>query len=334
MINNKTVLITGGTGSFGKNFCEYLITKYPRIKKIIILSRDEYKQSIMKDNLQANSKKKFRFFIGDVRDKDRLMSAFSGVDYVIHAAALKQVPAAEYNPFEFIKTNILGAQNVIEASINNNVKKVISLSTDKASSPVNLYGATKLCSDKLFISANNIKGSNEISFSVVRYGNVLGSRGSLFPVFKKLENKKKFPVTDIRMTRFNITLKDSIKLVDWTLKNSQGGEIIVPKLKSFRVVDFAKAINQKSKIEITGIRPGEKIHEEMISLNDIDNTIELSDKYLIYPKNQKKKFFNFYKKFKPKNYGSKSSYNSNQKLFLNISELKRLINDNLQYLEK
>jgi FlaA1/EpsC-like NDP-sugar epimerase len=232
---NKTILITGGTGSFGKECLVFFLTSFPLIKKIIIFSRDEFKQSIMMSEINKKYLDKVRFFLGDVRDKVRLNMAFKEVDIIIHAAALKQVPTAEYNPFEFIKTNILGAQNIIECALNNNVKKVVALSTDKACNPINLYGATKLCSDKLFVSANNIRGSKNIIFSVVRYGNVFGSRGSIVPYIREcLINKKEINVTDKSMTRFNITLIESVKLVAWCLVNIKiGGEIVVPKIASY-----------------------------------------------------------------------------------------------------
>ena len=248
MFNNKIILITGGTGSFGKAFVNRLVTKYKKIKKLIIFSRDEFKQYEMQKEFSVKKYPFLRYFLGDVRDYDRLRFAFKGVDYVIHAAALKQVNTAEYNPFEFINTNIIGAKNVIEASFERDVKKVIALSTDKACSPINLYGATKLCSDKLFSSANNIGGSVSTKFSVVRYGNVTGSRGSVIPFFLKLNKKnKKLPLTDVRMTRFNISLEDSIELVAKCLKKSIGGEIYVPKISSFYIKDLIEAMSKKNK---------------------------------------------------------------------------------------
>ena len=246
MLNNKTIFISGGTGSFGSRFTSTLLKKYPRIKKIIVFSRDELKQFDMSQKIEKKYQNKMRFFLGDVRDKNRLISALNGVDFVVHAAALKQVPAAEYNPFEFIKTNVIGAQNLIEACIANNVKKVIALSTDKAAAPLNLYGATKLCSDKLFISANNITGKNKIIFSVVRYGNVLMSRGSVIPKFlKDISENKTLSITHPEMTRFNITLDEGVDFVISSLINSVGGEIFVPKLSSFKIIDLLKCFNHK-----------------------------------------------------------------------------------------
>ena len=281
-LNNKTILITGGTGSFGKSFIEQIIKKHKGIKKLIIFSRDELKQFNLSKKYSDEKYKFLRFFIGDVRDYKRLDWALKEVDIVIHAAALKQVPAAEYNPIEAIKTNILGAQNVIEASLNNNVKKVIALSTDKASSPVNLYGATKLCSDKLFIAANNFKGGKKISFSVVRYGNIFGSRGSVIHSF--LSQKKKdnvLKITDLAMTRFLLSVDKGVDLVIWSISNSFGGEIIIPKIPSIKIIDLAKIIAPKSKIKVIGVRPGEKIHEELISTHESRNCFNLKDKYVI-----------------------------------------------------
>ncbi len=287
MLNNKSILITGGTGSFGKKFTELILKNY-NPKKIIIYSRDEFKQDIMKKDLfkkfpQKSSK--LRFFIGDVRDKDRLYRAFNGVDYVIHAAAMKQVPACEYNPFEAIKTNIHGAQNIIDAALDLGVKKVVALSTDKAVNPINLYGGTKLVSDKLFISANAYSGSDGTIFSVVRYGNVSGSRGSVIPFFKELLDKgtKELPITDSRMTRFWMTLDDAVELVVKALDESKGGETYVFKNPSYKVVDIAEAMNPNGGIDIVGIREGEKLHEVMITSDDSRGTYDYGDHYIIYP---------------------------------------------------
>lgn len=255
---DKTILITGGTGSFGKAFVNYIVSEKIKLKKLIVYSRDEFKQFQMAEEFPLAKYPFMRYFLGDVRDRDRLSLALDGVDIVIHAAALKQVPSAEYNPIEYIKTNILGAQNIIEASLDNGVQKVIALSTDKAASPINLYGATKLCSDKLFVAANNIKGSKRITFSVIRYGNVMGSRGSVIPFFLKMKEKGFFPITDIKMTRFNISLNDAVKLVSWSVKSLRGGEILVPKIPSYKITDVAKAISVNTKLKIVGIRPGEK----------------------------------------------------------------------------
>ena len=317
---NKSILITGATGSFGKSFVKEALKKKYNFKRIIIFSRDELKQFEMEKEFSVKSNKSLRYFIGDIRDKNRLKSAFEDVDIVIHAAALKQVPAAEYNPTEYIETNIVGAKNIIEASIEKKVKKVIALSTDKAVSPVNLYGATKLCSDKLFIAANNFKGKNDISFSVVRYGNVLGSRGSVVPYFKTLKSESYFPITDINMTRFSLTLEQGVNFVMKSLNISTGGEIFVPKIPSYKIKDVANAINPKSKIKIIGIRPGEKIHEDLISINDSRNTVEAKDFYIILS-NKNHKLFNKYKKVK-KNFFYNSGSN---KFFLNIKQLRELI---------
>jgi len=281
MFSNKTVLITGGTGSFGKKYVKTLLAKYSP-KKIIIYSRDELKQFEMQQDFNQPC---MRYFIGDVRDKERLKQAMNGVDYVIHAAALKQVPAAEYNPMECIKTNINGAENVISAALANNVEKVIALSTDKAANPINLYGATKLASDKLFVAANNMAGGHRTLFSVVRYGNVVGSRGSVVPFFEKLikEGTTEIPVTHEEMTRFWITLQDG---VDFVLKNFErmlGGEIFVPKIPSMRIIDLAKAMAPDLPIKIIGIRPGEKLHEVMCPADDSYHTYEYDDHYVIAP---------------------------------------------------
>ena len=262
---NKSILITGGTGSFGQNFVDQVLKKYKDIKRLVIFSRDELKQSIMMEEYPANKYPNLRFFLGDLRDKERIHRAMYGIDIVIHAAALKHVPAAEYNPFEFVKTNVIGAQNLIEACLDNKPENVIAISTDKAVSPLNLYGATKLASDKLFLAANNIKGNKNIKFSIARYGNVMASRGSVMPFF--LEHKKKgyLPITNLNMTRFNISINQAVEFVIWTLKNNIGGEIFIPKCPSYKITDLAKAIDKKCKLKIIGIRPGEKIEEELIS---------------------------------------------------------------------
>ena len=279
MFNNKSILITGGTGSFGQKYTEILLQNY-KPKKIIIYSRDELKQYEMS---QQYDDKCMRYFIGDVRDKERLIKAMNGVDYVIHAAALKHVPIAEYNPMECIKTNINGAQNVIDAAIYNKVKKVIALSTDKAAAPINLYGATKLASDKLFVAANNMVGENPTKFSVVRYGNVIGSRGSVVPFFSKLikEGKKELPITDFKMTRFLITLENGVKFVLKNFERMKGGEIFVPKIPSMKIKDLAKAMCSECKLKEIGIRPGEKMHEVMITADD--RVVEFKDHYVIKP---------------------------------------------------
>lgn len=282
MFNNKTILITGGTGSLGKKLVQ-IITREYKPRKLIIFSRDELKQFEMAQLWSAKKYPFIRYFLGDVRDKDRLMRAFSGVDYVIHAAALKQVPAAEYNPAECIKTNIYGAINVIDALIANNVKKVIALSTDKACNPINLYGATKLCSDKLFTAASAYAGTHDTCFGVVRYGNVLGSRGSVVPFFKERKKTGVLPITDPNMTRFWITLDQAAHFVMFALANMEGGEIFVPKIPSMKIVDLAKAVGPDCRQEIVGIRPGEKIHETLINADDARNTLEFKDFYIIKP---------------------------------------------------
>ena len=324
MFNNKNIIITGGTGSFGKELTKFLLTKYKKINKLIIFSRDELKQYEMAKNLDKNKHRCLRFLLGDIRDKERLSRALHDVDYVFHAAALKQVDTAEYNPFEFIKTNIIGSNNLIEACLDNSVKKVLALSTDKASSPVNLYGATKLCADKLFTSANNIVGKKDLSFSVLRYGNVLHSRGSVLPLLiERSKKNKSFKITDKRMTRFNIELKEAIEMSLETMKNMLGGEIFVPKLKSYKVLDLVKALDRNNKIEIIGIRPGEKLHEEMISKIDSLNTYDLGKKFaLIDPlSSTHRKHYSKFKKMK-----SYYSYNSlDNENYLTVKELEKII---------
>jgi UDP-N-acetylglucosamine 4,6-dehydratase/5-epimerase len=285
MLNGKSILITGGTGSFGKKFTEMVLRDYPEIQRIVIYSRDEFKQFQMSNMPQFVGNEKLRYFIGDVRDEQRLCRAFDGVDIVVHAAALKQVPACEYNPFEAVKTNVIGAENVINAAIDKSVKKVVALSTDKACSPINLYGATKLCSDKLFIAGNAYVGSKETCFSVVRYGNVAGSRGSVIPYFKKLvaEKAKSLPITDVRMTRFWLILEEAVEMVLHALEVMHGGELFVKKIPSMKMTDLAKAIAPDLLIEEVGIRPGEKIHEVMISEEDSMNTLDLGNYYVIMP---------------------------------------------------
>jgi UDP-N-acetylglucosamine 4,6-dehydratase/5-epimerase len=330
MFKNKVILITGGTGSFGKAYISSLIQSKIKFKKIIIFSRDELKQFEL-SNQKIFKDKRVRMILGDIRELSSVQRAFIGVDYVVHAAALKQVPAAEYNPFEFIKTNVLGSQNIIEAALNSNVKKVVALSTDKASSPINLYGATKLCSEKLFVSANNIKGNKKISFSVVRYGNVMGSRGSVIPFFLKQHNKKeKLSLTHKDMTRFNITLKEAIELVSFSFSNCNDGEILIPKIPSFKITDLISSITSKNNYKVTGIRPGEKIHEELINSYEAKNTLELKKYYVILPTNDNKKIDIYCKKNLAKRVKKSFSYTSeNNKYFLNIKDLKQSIKDNL-----
>jgi len=323
MFNNKNIFISGGTGSFGNRFIEIIVKKY-KPKKIIVYSRDEYKQYLMQKKYPANEFPFMRFFLGDVRDLERLKLAMNGVDYVIHAAALKQVPSAEYNPMEYVKTNINGAENIIQASIFQKVSKVIALSTDKAANPINLYGATKLASDKIFVAANNIVGKIKTSFSVVRYGNVMMSRGSVVPYFLNNKNNKYLNITDPRMTRFNITLQEGVDFVLYCLMNSMGSEIFVPKIPSYKITDLAKAISPTSKQKIIGVREGEKIHEEMITKSDSINTIENKKFFIVLPTkiDQKK----YKKKFNAKKVKNEFSYNSlENKEKLSIKDLKKLL---------
>ena len=325
MLNYKTILLTGGTGSFGKAFVESALKKYPKIKKLIVFSRDELKQHEMSKQIDVKKHKSIRFFLGDVRDRERLYRALKKVDIVIHAAALKQVPAAEYNPTEFIKTNVIGAQNLIESAIDNSVEKVIALSTDKAAAPINLYGATKLCSDKLFIAANNYSGKQKNIFSVVRYGNVWGSRGSVVPEFLKIsKNTNTFvPITDPNMTRFSITLQKGVDMVLWSIKNSKGGEIFVPKIPSYRILDLAKSICPKNKIKIIGIRPGEKLHEELITKSDSELTVDLGNYYAILPNTETYK--NYLKNSKIKNTKNFSYNSKDNNKYLSVEDLRKFL---------
>ena len=331
MFKNKKIFISGATGSFGKKFIETIASKF-NPKKIIVYSRDELKQYEMKKKFDKDF---MRYFIGDVRDKERLIKATKDVDIIVHAAALKQVPTAEYNPLECIKTNIGGAENIIDAAIENNVKNTIALSTDKAASPINLYGATKLVSDKLFIAANNISGSQKNKFSVVRYGNVFGSRGSVLPYFLELKknNSKFFPITDPKMTRFIISLEEGVNFVLNSFYRMRGGEIFIPKIPSLKIIDLAKAISKDTTIKFTKIRPGEKIHETMCPEDDAHLTLEFYDHYVIIPSitfDISKKMYTTNKlgqkgKFVPNGF----SYTSqNNKKFLNINEIKKLIKKN------
>lgn len=322
--DNKTILITGGTGSFGQKLTSRLLDKYPDIKRLIIFSRDELKQYEMSLKYPKKKYDCIRFFIGDIRDSTRLYRAFEDVDIVVHAAALKQVPVAEYNPMEFIKTNVIGAENVINAAIDCNVKKVVALSTDKAAAPINLYGATKLCSDKLFVAANNFAGGHDIIFSVVRYGNVMGSRGSVIPYFLEKKKTGVLPITDKEMTRFNISLDEGIDLVLFAIKEALGGEIFVPKIPSFQIGTVAEAIGPECEIEYIGIRPGEKLHEEMITESDAQNTIELDKYYAILPNRTKKeKYITHFKGqsvSKDFNYSSKTNTQ-----WIGVDEMRSLI---------
>jgi FlaA1/EpsC-like NDP-sugar epimerase len=326
-IKNKTLLITGGTGSFGKALIKKIINKNIPFLKVIIFSRDEFKQDAIEKDIPRNVRSRFRFFLGDIRDEARLLTAFQDVDIILHAAALKQVPKAEYDPFEFIQTNVLGSQNIISAALKTKVKKVIALSTDKASSPANLYGATKLCADKLFLAANNIKGWKNISFSVLRYGNVFGSRGSI--LHEILKNKNSIiKMTDGSMSRFHVTLDQAVNLGLWAIKYSIGGEIIVPKLPSYKLIDLINSTSPKAKILKIGIRPGEKIHEEMISVHENQNTLELEDKYIICNELFKDKISKHYKKFyKIKKVSQNFSYSSEKNNFLTKSQLIKMTSE-------
>lgn len=325
MLNEKSILITGGTGSFGKKFTEIILKRYPDVKRLVIFSRDELKQFEMSQLYPVNKYPQVRFFLGDVRDNARFRRACEGIDVIIHAAALKQVPAAEYNPDEFIKTNIGGAQHVIDGAMSTNVKIVVALSTDKAAAPINLYGATKLVSDKLFIAANNIRGKRDLRFSVVRYGNVMGSRGSVIPFFmEKAKNGNILPITDKEMTRFNISLEDGVEMVLWAIENALGGEIFVPKIPSYRIETVAKAIAPNAKLDYIGIRPGEKIHEEMITSSDSFYTIDIGKYYAILSAGvNKKKYLDFYNgKEVPLGFQYNSGENDQ---WISIEEMRNLI---------
>jgi UDP-N-acetylglucosamine 4,6-dehydratase (inverting) len=310
MLNNKSVLITGGTGSFGKMFTKLIFERFPAIKRLVILSRDEQKHYQMAMEYPEDKYPAIRFFIGDVRDESRLISAFEGIDIVIHAAAMKHVHIAEYNPMECVKTNILGAENIINAALKVGVKKVVALSTDKAAAPINLYGATKLASDKLFIAANNIKGKRDITFSVVRYGNVMGSNGSVMPFFLRKRKEGVLPITDERMTRFNISLEDGCEMVFNAIDQAWGGEIFVPKIPSYKITDVATAIGPECVQQIVGIRPGEKLHEEMITISDSFNTVDLGKYYAILPQQPVFNLDEYKAHFKAKNVPQGFSYNS------------------------
>lgn len=330
MLSTKSILVTGGTGSFGQAFVRTVLERYPDVERLVIYSRDELKQYQMAQHFAPEQHPELRYFIGDIRDGDRVRRALEGIDVVIHAAALKQVPAAEYNPFECIKTNVIGAQNLIEACLDSGVSKVVALSTDKAAAPINLYGATKLCSDKLFTAANNIRGHRDLRFSVVRYGNVMGSRGSVIPYFLDKAGSGVLPITDPEMTRFNITLQEGVDMVLWAIENSLGGEIFVPKIPSYRILDVAEAIGPNCETPTIGIRPGEKIHEEMITASDSPNTVDLGRYYAILPSAGE---------FSPQDYAARRggqpvpagfAYNSGTNdQFLGVGELRQLIREHV-----
>lgn len=329
-MKNEKILITGATGSFGKAFLRRLLREKPQCERIVIYSRDELKQWELRQRYPENKYPQLRFFLGDIRDRSRLKRALEGIETVVHAAALKQVPAAEYNPMEFVKTNVLGSENLIEASLDTSVRKVVALSTDKAAAPINLYGATKLCADKLFIAANNVTGSRSLKFSVVRYGNVMGSRGSVIPFFLEKAKTGSLPITDPLMTRFNISLEEGVDMVMWALENSKGGELFVPKIPSYKIMDVAEAIGPNCQKIMTGIRPGEKIHEEMITSSDSYSTIDLKKYYAILPADGliKTKYKEEHKSLKMVKEGFAYNSGTNEH-FLTVSEIRELIKENV-----
>jgi len=329
-LENKSILITGGTGSLGKALTKHIFSNFPEVKRIVIYSRDEQKQFVMAQEYPKEKYPQIRFFIGDVRDKDRLIRAMKGIDYVIHAAAMKHVHIAEYNPDECVKTNIHGAQNVIDACLQTEVERVVALSTDKACAPINLYGATKLASDKLFVAANNIKGSNSIRFSVVRYGNVMGSNGSVIPFFINKKKTGVLPITDVNMTRFNISLQGGVDMVMHALFNAWGGEIFVPKIPSYKITDVATAVAPNCEQRVVGIRPGEKIHEEMITSSDSFYTYDLGKYYTILPSVTSWKISDFIEQFNAKLVPSGFTYNSGENTeWETIDGLRQLIVDHV-----
>ncbi len=328
MLSQKSILVTGGTGSFGRAFVAEVLRRHPDVRRLVVLSRDELKQYEMAQQFGPDRFPAMRYFIGDVRDAARVRRALEGVDFVVHAAAIKQVPAAEYNPFECIKTNILGAQNVIEACLDSDVRRVVALSTDKAAAPINLYGATKLCSDKLFTAANNVRGRRDLRFSVVRYGNVLGSRGSVVPFFLAQRANGVLPITDPAMTRFNISLAEGVELALWALENAAGGEIFVPKIPSYRLVDLAEAIGPDCEHRIVGIRAGEKVHEEMITASDSFNTVDLGRYFAILPVSGRIGSDRYCAEYGGQPVEPGFAYNSGtNEHFLQVAELRRLIRE-------
>ncbi len=329
-MNGKSILITGGTGSFGQRFVKTVLERYPKVSRVVVFSRDELKQYEMAQHYPKERYPQLRFFLGDVRDEKRVYRALEGIDTVVHAAALKQVPAAEYNPFECINTNILGAKNVIDACLDCNVKSVVALSTDKAAAPINLYGATKLCSDKLFVAANNAKGSRDIKFSVVRYGNVFGSRGSVVPFFLQQRDQGKLTVTDQRMTRFSITLQQGVDFVLKALGIMWGGEIFVPKIPSYRILDVVEAIAPECQIQEIGIRPGEKLHEEMITETDALNSIEFDDYYVILASKKFLDVESYMKAFHGELCQEGFRYNSGTNVeWLSVAQIRDMVSSNL-----
>ncbi len=329
-MNTNRILITGGTGSFGKAFVKTVLDANPDIERLVIFSRDELKQFEMAQVFPPEKFPGLRYFIGDVRDRNRLRRALHGIDTIVHAAALKQVPAAEYNPMEFIHTNIMGAENIIEAAMDAGVKRVVALSTDKAAAPINLYGATKLCSDKLFVAANNYAGTQNMRFSVVRYGNVMGSRGSVIPFFLERAKTGTLPITDPLMTRFNISLQEGVDMVLWALENALGGEIFVPKIPSYRITDVAEAIGPSCDKPVVGIRPGEKVHEEMITVSDSFNTIDLGPYYAILAASGKYDAKSYNEKMPCQAVQQGFAYNSGSNPdFLSVEEIRRLIKEHV-----
>ena len=326
MLNNKSLLITGGTGTLGAKLVETILREYPKIKRLVVFSRDEQKQFQMAQKFPESKFPALRYFIGDIRDYQRVKRALKNIDYVIHTAAMKHVHIAEYNPMECIKTNVLGAENLINACLEEGVQRVVALSTDKAAAPINLYGATKLTSDKLFIAANNIRGGNNINFSVVRYGNVMGSNGSVIPFFMKEKKKGVLPITNPKMTRFNILIEEGVDMVLHALEHAWGGEIFIPKIPSYRITDLAIAIDQNCKQEIIGVRPGEKIHEEMITSSDSYTTYDLGKYYTILPLKTLWSLEEYIKKNKAEKVNENFVYNSGQnEEFLTVSQIRDLI---------